>query len=283
MVLDEHRMQSCLDALYGTLTNPALWPEAIGLMKSLTGAASATFALIGDENKNKIMGDELDDALKTEWQDYYCHLDPRRVIAKSSVVGAWITDDRLLDPHRSPSLEYVNDFARRAGLRWSRGGKIYEGKKGFATLALHRPPNVKPFDDHLVLAVLDYLLPHVQRVATLMLDVNGTSPYAGTGIAITDLLDLPILIVSRECKLAYMNVAAEKLLISQQWISNNNKLLQIKDSTIEQAVLSKAVEKACALSGREASVIRVHSRKFSHFFIMACAALPMKIMRPPLR
>lgn len=264
---DNHRMQSCLDALYGTLANPAMWPQAINSIKELTGAASVTFALIRNDKKNKVLGDALDGALAAEWENYYCHLDPRRSIASSSAVGTWITDDRLLDLRFSPSLEYVNDFAPRAGLRWSRGGKIYEGAAGFATLALHRPADAKPFDDHSVLPILDYLLPHVQRVVKLSLDLEKYQFDAGAGIAITDLLELPLCVVNRDCKLIYMNGAGEKFLTAQKWISNEN-FLQIISSSIGQAALKEGVEKACALHGRVASIVRIQSRVLVHFFLL---------------
>lgn len=279
MMPDDHRMQSCLDALYGTLTNPTMWPEAISSIKKLAGAASATFALVYNDKKNSIVGDVLEDALATEWENYYCHLDPRRSIARSSAVGAWITDDRLLDTKHSSSLEYVNDFARRAGLRWSRGGKVYAGGEGFATLALHRPVDASPFDDHKVLAILDYLLPHVQRVVRMHFDAEKQLFDKGAGTAIADLLELPICVVSRERKLLYMNGAAEKLFIAQQWISPNSKFLQIASSSVGHAALHQGVIKACAEYGRVASIVRVQSRAFAHFFLLKIIPLGISMFQ----
>lgn len=262
MSVDEHQLESCVDALYSTLVDPSMWAAAMESMCQLTGAESATFAIIAQHGKSKIAGNcLLDNAFAEKWERYYGRLDPRRAIASSSRVGQWIIDDRLLDPRKSPSREYVQDFARFAGMRWSRGGKIFQGRNGFATLAFHRPASVRPFDNHLILPALDSLLPHIHRVAKLTFEF---ADKFSNGFAATTLagLDQPILVVDRSCKLKYLNDAAEKWLRCQCSIVVRNGALQINGSAADNAALRSSIVNACVARVRRANILKVVDKKF---------------------
>ncbi|WP_418320776.1 helix-turn-helix transcriptional regulator [Piscinibacter sakaiensis] len=248
----DHLFDACLDGLYGSICDPGRIAEALQAIRHYTNAASSTLASFDAEgNVAGFNAVNFPAGMQAAWMQYYAGLDPRRTIAMAQPVGHWVTDDRLIDPLHSPSREYANDFAVPMGMRWMRGGKVYDGKFGSATLCVQRPGHVATFDDDIVQR-LDRLLPHVQRAFGLRLELNARLPAISAAMLSLDLLDIPLCVVNGDAKLLHSNSAGEQVLQKSRCVRLRTGRIGACSANAD-ALLREAIRKACTANPREAS------------------------------
>lgn len=276
----QQRFDECLDALYASVSDPTRLTQALAAIRDFTGAASATLATLDEQGRaTGITPVGLDLGLRKCWVEYYSHLDPRRARAVASAPGEWIVDDDLLHPKRSPSPEYVNDFVLPAGLRWSCGGKVYQGPGGSATLCVQRPQDAEPFTRHTVQR-LQRLFPHVQRTMRLSMELGSRLQGLTTAALALDALESALFVVDRSGRTLYRTAQAERLLLEESVLRLDGGRLSPRPPAAD--AWRRLLALACGQCGRQAGTLVLPAARCSARLWLRVLPLPTDHRLPGL-
>lgn len=205
-------LENCVDALYRSLAVPGGLTDAVGSLRRLFGATSATYIHLGPQNQFIDFAHQgHDPSMERLFVDRYAELDPTRPYVLNGKPGQWVQDDRLLDPETTTQPEYVNDFARPAGIRWFRGGKVFEDRSGAAFFSVQRPFDAPRFEAASI-TLLDHVRPHLQRVARLRAELAGSISIMSAATAAMDHLSIAVCLTDKHRKILYANSAAEAVI-----------------------------------------------------------------------
>ncbi|KQW38378.1 hypothetical protein ASC76_10165 [Rhizobacter sp. Root404] len=235
--------ERCVDRLYGVLADPSTLGAAVAQAAALFQASTA----------NYIQTDEFGDvaALASHGHDestllafvgHYQAFDPAKRPIIASRVGEWFANDDEFDPDRTSQREYVNDFALRAGMRWFRGGKVYEGRTGSAIFSVQRPQDAPPFDSS-TQTLYERLRPHFGRVARLSSELRGTVPGLLGSAELFESLTAGALVVDQRQKVLRANRSALALLCDSGALRIRNDHLYASPADLD-AVLSRIIRDA---------------------------------------
>lgn len=206
----EARLEQCIDKLYGAIAAPGTLLDAVRTVRLMVGASGATHLRFAPDGElSAFVDDGHDPECQRLYLEHYIALDPTRILVDMPA-GDWLRDDRVLDPRCTKELEFVADFAPRAGMRWFLGCKLYEDNRGSAFFSLQRGMDHPPFDDS-DFATVQQLQPHLKRIFRMLVDLAGEIP-ALASASTTEILRTPVCVVEGDCRLRYANRAAEDLL-----------------------------------------------------------------------
>ena len=245
-------IEQCVDGLYGVLSDPSRLPEAVGGLRRLFGATGASYILLDRQGQFRaFVSDGHDPDLVGQFVEHYAALDPTRPTIVRSSAGDWFRDDLLLSPERTPRPEYVHDFSMKAGIRWLRGGKIFEDTSGSAFLTVHRPADASPFGDD-TSVLLDQVRPHLARVFRLMAELEEALPALASQQAVVEMIATGICVVDDTGFLHYANPAAEGILRRPSPLHLRRSRVS-SDEPFVKGQLMEALRHATAIHGRARS------------------------------
>lgn len=204
--------ERCVDRLYGVLADPSTLNAAVAQAASLFDANAASYIqtnAIGDVSALATHGH--DEWSRLTFIQHFHELDPARHPILRSRVGQWFDNDDEFDLRHTSQREYVNDFAIRAGIRWFRGGKVHESRRGAAVFSLQRPHDARPFDAH-TRTLFERLRPHLGRLARLSEDLGGSLPGVLGSVELFESLTAGALVVDQHQKVLRANRSALALL-----------------------------------------------------------------------
>jgi len=208
----EALIDDCIDKLYMSLTDPASLPGVVDSLRQCFDATAATY--FSSTHGGRILnfahcGHDAD--IQQRYVSYYAEIDPNRSSFLGARPGQWMADDSLLDSRTTPGPEYVNDFARHAGLRYIRGGKVFEDEQRISFFSVQRPQDARPFGPE-ALSLLELIYPHLKRYSRIIGELGDTFPSLAMEAAATDILGVAVCIVDSTGKVHFQNRAAEALL-----------------------------------------------------------------------
>jgi DNA-binding CsgD family transcriptional regulator len=239
----EIQFEACVDCLYEAVTTPEGLKHAISSVRNLLGAVGAnTFQVDSAGVIRRFVDDGHDPAVVGLYLQHYAALDPMRFPVLSLKPGQWACGDEALDPKRGTEPEFANDFAPLAGMRWFRGGKVFENDDWTAVVSLQRPADAKPFDAE-DMVLLNRLTPHLGRMWRLIVDLQDVLPALAGARAAMDKLSNGFCVLDRECRVVYANTSAETILRSGGPLRVRNG--RIDSATTEaRAALHQALARA---------------------------------------
>lgn len=248
------RFAQSIDLLYQSLGDTACLPSAVSSLRQLFGATAAAY-LQTDWAGNLMFHsfDGHDPDVVDGFVRHYARLDPTRPVLMRSAPGQWFADDLLLDPQRTPHREYVNDFARKAGIRWLRGGKVHQAPQASAFFTVHRPAGATAFDTD-TLALLDRVYPHLARVSRLAMQLGKELSLLAAAEAVFHELAQPVCVVTAGAELLHANAAAVRALARTKALRLHFRQLQAGCAPDDE-LWRQALKKACGQSPRVASVL----------------------------
>jgi DNA-binding CsgD family transcriptional regulator len=199
----------CIDTLYKSLGEPTQLLTALRQVRVLAEATGATYLHATPQGEIKVyVADGYDESTMELYAQHYVNIDPARDPMLDAAPGEWsCTDDSMLDPKKGWHREFANDFAPMAGLRWVRSNKVLQSRDRLAFVSVQRPAEAKTFDAK-VLRRLDALLPHLNRVSRLMIDLEPQLPAVRSGLAILEHVQHAVLAVDGTGIVRYANPAA---------------------------------------------------------------------------
>lgn len=204
------KLEHCIDLLYGALTAPDKFVDAVRAIRVTFGASGATHLHFTQRGELAgIVDDGHDPDAQRLYVERYAAIDPTRSLLTLRS-GEWLWDDRLLDPCHTTEPEFVNDFAPGIGMRYFMGCKLFHDARGIATFSLQRPSDAKPFDGE-TFALMQQLQPHLKRAFRLLLETVPAMPALASGAAAMDVLSIAACVVDSGCRIVYANLAAEGL------------------------------------------------------------------------
>ena len=211
--LAEIQFERCVDALYGTLTDPASLGGALGHMADMFDATGTSYIRTDEAGVERtFVCHGFDTSLQDVFIDHFASMDPAKSPMLNGRTGDWFQDDNAFDPQHTPSPEYVADFAPKAGIRWFRGGKIHSSVDGSAFIGVMRPRDARPFD-LTTLNLLDRLFPHLARLSRLLADLERQPPAATIAShAAAEALGTGVCVVDAQLRVVYVNHAGLRLL-----------------------------------------------------------------------
>jgi DNA-binding CsgD family transcriptional regulator len=192
-LVEPHKLELALEAWRGCLSaQGSSWSAFDRTHQNVVGFASSGY----DSDAQRL------------WVGYYNTLDPVRAPILTAPPGEWLWDDCFLDPVVARKSEYVHDFATRNGIRYLRGGKMYEDADQMAVLTFQKPEG-QGFDEALTRHLLQRIQPHVASMARLRHDLARWQMDLCAPAAALDALACGVVVVNAAFHVRHLNHAAE--------------------------------------------------------------------------
>lgn len=147
--------------------------------------------------------------------------------------------------HEFLSLEWYNDFGRHYGLHHLVGSVFALSAGGVGAVALHRPPEARPFTDR-DRALLDLLLPHLKQAYELMRRRGLEERSRRLGFDALAALATALLVVNERAEVRMMNAAAERLVRAGLGVQVRNGRLGLATAELDDRL--RAAVRAAALA-----------------------------------
>lgn len=240
--------EAVIESLYEAVLDPAQWPRAMAGVAALFGSSSVGM-WHGDcrgavrQIQHHGFAPEAGDL----YSRYYNAIDPGLRLLLDCPAGDWQTGPDLLHPQRSPSPEYVHDFAKPHGVRWAAGARLFGDASGTGFVIVQRPETMEPFGRDSEQRFLQ-LRPHLQRAALLQRELFAAGAQVSLLQAAIDQLATPMMVVAPDAELLRANATAERLLRSGRLSVAGGRLSSPDPQVADR--LRAACGAACGVRGR---------------------------------
>lgn len=246
-------LDAAIGALYQSVAEPGAMQGAVRAIRHLVRSQGVSyFSIDAQGNVGNFFTEGFDLSHQQAWTGYYHRFDPGRRPMLGAPAGAWLTDDRLLDPVLTPQPEYVHDFARYAGIRWLRVHKVLQTATQEVFFSVQRPADMPAFDDD-SMRTLQALSPHLRRASKLMLELGRDVPGAVEADAALQALDVPMLVSERDGRLVHANASGTELLQARHGLGLRHGRIGAVDARWASA-LAQAIANACTPPRRGAAL-----------------------------
>lgn len=210
-------LRNLSDTLYDGLLHPQHWHSGLEeLCKALGGAGFYHFTVRKDTREvlSSLSNHTVPRDKVAEYENHLVHLDPHIPLVFRTRMGEVMWDHEHLTPTEMGRHPVYADFLKSLGYRHTMAAPLRDDGDTREVLAVMRSHDRPPYElAHTTLA--QQLLPDLQRVARLRARLRGlnqadTPPQQ----AWTAMQALPyaVMLVDAECRLQYVNPAAEQLL-----------------------------------------------------------------------
>jgi len=228
--LPARSLADIIGRIYEAAENPVAWADVLRLVGNAFRSTVNGFVL---NNKNSPGGevsasDSPDVRLVEEYNSYYCS---KNVLLQR--MSAMMMPGRLLNSsdvmHDSDLLatEYHEDFLKRWDIFYFLGGVITSDATSNAVLSLARSRKSGAFTSS-ELDMLTHLIPHFQRAARLS---GAFARLRQARDEVLDRLPMGIIVLDEECKVEFLNRAAEAILEKKDGLRWSSEGVSAADPT----------------------------------------------------
>ena len=243
--------------LLDALLDPTRWPAALAVLAEAFGAAAAKVCIGDGASRDLLVGffSPLPEAAVTAFLEFGGYADDPRLrhgIAHPGTV--WQTHEVVPRARWRNSSAY-RDLFRPGGFDNTLGVVLaVPGTRFAVSLALLQPPGAPPFGPREV-ALLEALVPHLERIARLLVERHLAASERATLRGALDGLGTPTLVVASTGRILLANAAAQAALSARAAVADLGGHLAATDPAAAGA-LRRAVRAAAAAGsggpGREA-------------------------------
>jgi DNA-binding CsgD family transcriptional regulator len=232
-------------ALYEAAVDEGRWTTALESVARLADAVTA-ICFLHDVTTNRIIDARsiggFNPSEVKKYADYYLPLDPARQVLERMPPGTMRPMHHYISDEAVGKSEYFQDFYIPCGHRYSCGGaQLVDGQR--AILAVHRAPESKAFDEHVVEQLQQVLnhLPGILRVRALARQANSNMALCASALSA---LPRPLLVLDRNMVLQYANRAAEAFLREEKSVRCHFGRFATGDASLTHSLAAR-VSKAC--------------------------------------
>lgn len=198
--------QEALTHLYDAPLQPASWAKFIRCFARVIDAHDGQYCLWNAVERRMDFAVVMNDFDDAEAAGSVAAADADRALPAlidSTPVGTWVFNCGHFDERCAASCP-ASGRARARSLGHAAGVRLTVGPQGVSSLGLFRARRGPPFGAA-ERSWLERVTPHLQRASRLHLEVEELRRGATLGIAAADGLDQPIVIASREARIAFAN------------------------------------------------------------------------------
>ena len=204
-----------VDRIYAAAGNPALWPDALGLIGDATGSsASLVYRNMQAQEGGVDAAVRVAPEAMAAYQQYYHRHDPWGNSPRAATLvrqGATVDGDELIERSELARTEYYNDFARPHGLTRVLAGTIEMHGPFASVISLTRDDAAEPHGtgERRLLAAL---LPHLTRSMQVHRQLLPISVLDGAAVDALDCLSSGVILLDEQGRTIFLNRAAERLI-----------------------------------------------------------------------
>lgn len=196
--------------LYESAIDPTAWSGFATTVGRAVGVEGAAVVLMNGTDVTDVTVTEAIRADAADYQTYYQHLDPWRVIATRTLPDQVVLSSEIVPERDFLASEFYNDYARRFGM--FRPMNVYFGIGGTmaAAIGVEEPFTRRPFEagDK---PVLERLAPFIKRALQLRVRIGHQHLPGRLSLAGLDTLAIGMVICDASANIVYANRAAEDL------------------------------------------------------------------------
>jgi DNA-binding CsgD family transcriptional regulator/PAS domain-containing protein len=246
-----------LGQLYDAVLDPDHLPEAMRQACAWLGADSSHF--IGWDTTRfvpriAVVNDPASvDHVDPDYVAHYSHIDPRRPKLAERPMGEVATCTQFFDDRFVAGSEFYQKFLIPRGRRYTMGVHLYRDERfDFYATFYHRLGR-EPFSaEQSEKARL--LVPHLQRVAQMLVKHESVCVAAEVGESTLDALDQGMLVLDAQGDLLFANRRAEALLRDGRWLAAQGK--RVRPVVGSSAAFDSAVNRVVANGMPDGVILR---------------------------
>jgi len=233
-----------ISLLYEGVLSPAMWNDALSLLCVLMGCEQAALTTWDRETNLAGLYESvgLPVACRQQFVDHYCVLDPARDVMDRIHMGCWYRDYEIIGQKEMGRSAFYQDFLRGFGLASIVATPLLRDKFLECFLVFQyslkasrrRQPGT---------AILDQLIPHMQRAMRLRRHFAEVEETALRNMALLESLRLPIVIVDANGGIICASGAAEALLAQAPGVTVCQR--QVVCSGESNQKLQRLIRSAC--------------------------------------
>ncbi|MBV7541973.1 helix-turn-helix transcriptional regulator [Acidovorax sp. sic0104] len=250
----EKQIETTVGQLYDGVLSPQSWHAALdGLCTYIDAVAFHYFTLdtsgarvpesAGNPERTGLTGDRM-----AEYEQRYAGTDLRMAATLRMPVGAVMLDHEHIGSRDFSRDALYNDWLAPLGLRHTAASMVRAEGSAQDFLSFMRPLDGRAYESKHK-AVIEQLMPHINRAAKLRALVGHLSRQAALGLSALDSLPQGMLVMDAHCRIEYANTAVQRCLGPSSPLRSANGRLQCVQSE-HQARLQQLVRTACASPGR---------------------------------
>jgi PAS domain-containing protein/DNA-binding CsgD family transcriptional regulator len=246
----EAQLDLAIGTLYEAAVEPQRWAATLTAIADLLGAVGAQFFLWDKQASAAPFAavGRLPDEGNAAYVRYYGAIDPRREALERVPVGKLFTADEHFDEGRFRKSEFFNDFLVPYGVPYVAGGRVLQTTALSAVVAVLRNFGQGPFEPR-ELAMLERLMPHLQRAARLHSQIGGLRRQNQALEAALDRLTFGVLITDGAGRVMLLNRASEEMAAANDGLLLQGGRLEVAQSK-EAIALTRCIAEAVRTAGR---------------------------------
>lgn len=208
----EAELQKLVGAIYDAALAPEGWKPALRAIARLLEASAVT--LICEEPSVGLTGmlssTGIEDKGLLDYERHYAELDIALSEGMRHPPGTWVSTADFVSTSQYRETEFYHDFLRPNGLGYVAGTVLRRAGQSFASVGLHRPLQVRPFDraDAMLYQVVQ---PHLERA--LAIAIRLATSQAGNNILaeLFDRLTMGVVLFDPRGRVLHVNDVARNL------------------------------------------------------------------------
>lgn len=217
-----------LGDLYESVLNPdLLTPTLAGLSQWLEVDAAH---LIGWDTTRfvpriAVVNEAGLDHVDPDYVRHYSHIDPRRPKMAMVPMGQLARCDQFFDDRFVSQNEFYQKFLLPRGRRYTMGAHLHRDSRFDFYVTFYHSAGRDSFEDHQVHKA-QQLVPHLQRVARMLIQHESATVSAQLGQSALDSLDQGVVALDAQGEVLFANRRAEALMRQGNWIVTQERRLR---------------------------------------------------------
>ena len=209
-----------LGDLYESVVNPALLTPTVAALSQWMGVDAAHF--IGWDTSRfvprvAVLNDGSLDQVDPDYVQRYSQIDPRRARMATVPLGQLARCDHFFDDRFVSRNEFFQDFLLPRGRRYTLGAQLYRDSRFDFYVTFYHSVGRDSFDDR-QMREAQALVPHLQRVARMLVQHDAAQVASDWGQAALDSLDQGVLLLDSQGDLLCANRRAEAVMQQGRWL-----------------------------------------------------------------
>jgi DNA-binding CsgD family transcriptional regulator/PAS domain-containing protein len=244
-----------LGDLYESVINPSLLTPTVSALSQWLKVDAAHF--IGWDTSRfvprvAVLNDGSLDQVDPDYVKRYSQIDPRRARMATVPLGQLARCDQFFDERFVARNEFFQDFLLPRGRRYTMGAQLYRDSRFDFYVSFYHSVGRDTFDEQ-QMRQAQALVPHLQRVARMLVQHDAALVACEWGQSALDTLDQGVLVLDETGDVLSANRRAEAILQQGRWlVSQQRRLraaagLQADLPTLLQRVLSTGVPESTVL------------------------------------
>jgi DNA-binding CsgD family transcriptional regulator len=206
-------VEDLIGGIYDAAADPGLWSNAIGQIVEATGCRTGVFYEhdLATHQSQPLGFHEFNTEFMQEYVAHYGALDPWNSRVMNWPVGVAAPTYVLMSEDDFRRTEFYQDYLRRTGAFYGLGGLVERADGRIAVFGVQRGYEDGRFPEESV-NLVGALMPHLKRAYRLQSAIGRARCERETFEETLRVIPQSVLIVERDARLVFANLAAERLL-----------------------------------------------------------------------